>query len=107
MGADEPGASTGVESERSSGPREFSLEQNYPNPFNPSTTIRYSVSQTGWASLRVFDVLGREIAMLLDEMKSPGTYQLVWNAKNAPSGVYFYKLNIGGMTETRTMQVVK
>jgi len=107
MGADEPGGATGVEAEHSSRPQTFSLEQNYPNPFNPSTTIRYSVSQTGWASLRVFDVLGKEIAMLLDEMKLPGTYQLVWNAKSAPSGVYFYKLNIGGMTETRTMQVVK
>jgi hypothetical protein len=107
MGADEPGAATGVETEGSSRPQAFSLEQNYPNPFNPSTTIRYSMWQTGRASLKVFDMLGREVAILLDEMKSPGTYQVVWNARKIPSGVYFYKLNIGGITQTRTMQVVK
>ncbi|MCX6133097.1 MAG: T9SS type A sorting domain-containing protein [Ignavibacteriales bacterium] len=98
---------TDIRRDRESVPRAFKLEQNYPNPFNPSTTIRYSVPQAGWASLKVFDVLGREVAVLLDEMKSRGTYSVTWKVKNVPSGVYFYKLNVGGMTETRTMQLVK
>jgi len=106
MGADEPSTLTGV-GHGQIRPNEFALGQNYPNPFNPSTTINYSVAQTGWVSLKIFDMLGREAATLVNEVKSPGTYKLTWNASHAPSGVYFYKLTAGGMTQTHKMQLVK
>jgi len=66
--------------------------QNYPNPFNPVTTITFSVGTYSHTSLRVYDMLGREIAVLANENKSPGSYQVQWNAKGMPSGVYFYRI---------------
>ena len=73
-------------------PTEFALEQNYPNPFNPSTTFRYSIPTQSKVVIKVYDILGNEIATLMDEEKSVGTYELTWNAANLPSGVYFYQL---------------
>jgi hypothetical protein len=72
-------------------PAEFSTSQNYPNPFNPSTTISYSLPRSAIVSLRVFNTLGQEVASLVNEQKPPGFYQVQWNA-NAPSGIYFYRL---------------
>jgi hypothetical protein len=106
MGADEPGPATGV-ADQAAVPRAFTLEQNYPNPFNPSTTIRFSVPQTGWVSLKILNVLGQHVATLFEGEKAPGTYNMTWDAAHAPSGVYFYRLNVGGASETKRMQLVK
>ena len=70
----------------------FSLEQNYPNPFNPSTTISFSLPSKSYVSLKVFDVLGREVAVFLSEELPPGVHSRQWNAQGFPSGVYFYRL---------------
>ncbi len=73
-------------------PLDFILEQNYPNPFNPSTNFEFRVSYFGFVTLKVFDILGREIATLVNEERSPGTYTVRWDASGFPSGVYFYRL---------------
>jgi hypothetical protein len=88
-------------------PREFSLEQNYPNPFNPSTNIRFSLEATKDVSLSVLDVLGREVATLVNQTLAPGTYTVKWNASSFPSGVYFYSVRSGGVLETRRMILTK
>jgi hypothetical protein len=89
-------------------PNKFSLDQNFPNPFNPSTEIRYSVSTSGNTSLRVFDVLGREAATLVNEHKSAGTYRVTWSpAANMPSGIYFYQLQAGQYRETKKLLLMK
>jgi len=80
---------------------------NYPNPFNPTTRIQYSVSTTQCVSLKIYDVLGREVATLLDELKHPGTYSVTWDARGFPSGVYFYRLHAPGFTQTRRMISLK
>lgn len=85
----------------------FSLLQNYPNPFNPSTLISYNVDKTSKIKLTVSDVLGREIAILVDETKSPGTYNMLFNASELPSGIYFYSLNSESRTITKKMNLVK
>jgi len=76
--------------------REFTLFQNYPNPFNPSTRISYSLPNPGYASLRVYDILGREIQTLVNEFQKAGTYSVNFDASKLPSGIYFYKLQVGG-----------
>jgi len=88
-------------------PREFRLEQNYPNPFNPATNIRFSIASTSEVSLRVFDMLGREMAALVNGTLAPGTYSVKWDASTAPSGVYFYTVHAGNYSETRSMVLVK
>jgi hypothetical protein len=72
-------------------PKEYFLSQNYPNPFNPSTTIKYSLPQTGRITLSIYDLLGREVVKLIDEEKPAGEYETTWNASSYPSGVYFLK----------------
>ena len=76
-------------------PIQFGLSQNYPNPFNPKTSFEFRVSSPTMVTLRVFDLLGREVAILVNENKSPGTYHMSWNAGHLPSGVYFYRLQAG------------
>ena len=95
-------------------PLNFNLEQNYPNPFNPTTTIKYSIpsviSTEGRnlkVTLKVFDVLGKEVATLVNEEKQVGTYELTWNAANLPSGVYFFRLQAGSYVQTRKMILLK
>jgi hypothetical protein len=88
-------------------PRDFSLSQNYPNPFNPSTTITFSVGTYSHTSLRVYDVLGREVATLVNEQKPAGTYTQKWNAASMPSGIYFYRLQAGSLTETKKLILLK
>ncbi len=88
-------------------PNVFSLSQNFPNPFNPATHFRFSIADFGFVSLKVFDVLGREIATLVNERKSPGTYEVEWNAGNVSSGVYFYRLQSGKYIETKKLMVLK
>jgi hypothetical protein len=84
-------------------PTSFALHQNYPNPFNPSTTMRFEIPVPGIVSLKVYNVLGQEVATLVNEMKQPGAYEVTWNADNYPSGVYFYRLSGESFTETRKL----
>ncbi len=88
-------------------PTEFSLNQNYPNPFNPSTRIAFSVQVSGFTSLRIFDVLGREVATLVNEQLAAGKYELPFDARGLSSGVYFYKLVSGSFVETKRMMLTK
>ncbi|MCX6134557.1 MAG: family 10 glycosylhydrolase [Ignavibacteriales bacterium] len=88
-------------------PNVFDLSQNYPNPFNPSTTIRFAVPQSGPVSLRVYDLLGRELSVLLDGFLAPGYYAAQFDGHNLSSGIYFYRLAAPGFVETRKMQLVK
>lgn len=88
-------------------PREFSLKQNYPNPFNPSTVISFSLLTDGFARLEVFDGLGRNVQVLLNENRKAGLNEVVFHAENLPGGVYFYRLISGGRTVTKQMILLK
>lgn len=88
-------------------PMEYSLNQNYPNPFNPATRIDFSVKEDGLTSLRVYDMLGREVGTLVNEQKSAGTYSVEFNGSNLPSGIYFYRLTSGNFTETKKLILLK
>jgi len=88
-------------------PGAFALHQNYPNPFNPSTTIRYSIASVQPVRLAVYDVLGSEVAVLVDERAQAGTHAVEWDARALPSGVYFYRLAAGGLIETRRLIIQK
>lgn len=88
-------------------PIRFALEQNYPNPFNPQTTIRFTVQGAGPVSLKVYDVLGREVATLVNEPLRTGTYKVNFVAGSLASGVYFYRLSAGSLSATRKLVVVK
>ncbi|VAX20249.1 hypothetical protein MNBD_IGNAVI01-761 [hydrothermal vent metagenome] len=92
-------------------PETFSLYQNYPNPFNPSTTIKYSLPAGRQAfqnvTLRVYDILGKEVATLVNETQQPGNYEIKFNAGDLPSGIYLYKINIGNHIATRKMMLLK
>jgi hypothetical protein len=85
----------------------FKLQHNFPNPFNPSTTIRYEIGRAVRVSLVVYDILGREVRVLQDEVKPPGRYDVQFNAQNLASGVYFYRLRAGGFAETQKLCIVK
>jgi hypothetical protein len=85
----------------------FQLMQNYPNPFNPSTNIAYQIAKSGLVSLKVYDLLGREIVTLVNENKSPGTYTAQWNAAGMPSGMYFSRLESTGEQQIRKMILMK
>ncbi len=86
---------------------EFKLDQNYPNPFNPKTSIQYTIGSRQFVQLNIFDVLGNNIATLVNENKESGSYSVKFDATNLPSGVYFYKLQAGEFTNTRKMILVK
>jgi hypothetical protein len=85
----------------------FDLAQNYPNPFNPSTQIRYSIAEAGLVSVKVFDVLGREVAELVNQNQSAGTYTVDFNAQNLSTGVYIYKIQSGSFQATKKMVLIK
>ena len=86
--------------------KSFSLAQNYPNPFNPSTTIRYELPKAARVTIKIFNTLGQEIAVLVNEHKDAGSYQAIWNA-NVPSGIYFYRLQAGEFVETKKAILLK
>jgi len=88
-------------------PNAFSLSQNYPNPFNPNTIIRFQIKDSRFVTMKVYDILGKEIETLINEKKSPGTYEVIWDGSAYPSGVYFYKLMAGDFTETKKMLLIK
>jgi len=117
----EAGLIVGVEKDNIKLPTGFKLHQNYPNPFNPETTIRYSIpvvvanfaSPTRHVTLKVFDILGNEVATLVDEYKQAGTYATTFNARHLersreiPSGIYFYRLQSGSYSQTKKLILVK
>jgi len=86
---------------------DFTLSQNYPNPFNPVTTITYSLSKSNMVIIKIYDILGKEIATLVNEEKQSGTYNVTWNALDVTSGVYFYKIIIGEHSKTNKMLLLK
>ena len=88
-------------------PLAFNLEQNYPNPFNPSTNIVYSIPENGNVRLSVYNVVGEEVALLVNETKAAGNYTIEFNASNLPSGVYLYKLQAANSVQTRKMMLLK
>jgi hypothetical protein len=98
---------TSVAEHSGSAPVSFALLQNYPNPFNPVTSIQYSVSSDQFVSLKVYDVLGNEVATLVDEKKPAGFYRVSFDAKGLASGVYFYRLRAGDFSATRKLLLVR
>ncbi len=88
-------------------PVEFKLEQNYPNPFNPATTIKFTVPQVERVNLKVYDLLGREVATLVNEEKVPGSYEVKFDGSNLASGMYIYQLQAGNMVISKKMMLMK
>jgi subtilisin-like proprotein convertase family protein len=88
-------------------PDKFELYQNYPNPFNPVTRINFSVPKQGFVSLKVYDVLGREVKALVNEVESPGVYSVDFNGTELSSGVYFYRMESNGFTDIKKMLLIK
>ncbi|MBK8552300.1 MAG: T9SS type A sorting domain-containing protein [Ignavibacteria bacterium] len=99
--------STGISQLSSVIPEQYILSQNYPNPFNPITNLEFGISDLGFVSLKVYDILGKEIKTLINENLNPGNYEIVFDGKGFPSGVYFYRLTAGEFTETKRMMLVK
>ncbi|MCX6134883.1 MAG: T9SS type A sorting domain-containing protein [Ignavibacteriales bacterium] len=97
---------TSVEQIGSGIPTEYGLSQNYPNPFNPTTTIQFDLPKSGFVSLKVFDLLGRQAATLISEELDAGYYRSVWRA-NVPSGVYFYRIQAGEFSQTKRLILLK
>ncbi len=88
-------------------PTKFELSQNFPNPFNPSTIISYSLAQNGFVQLKVYDILGREVATLVNKKQAPGRYTIEFNASALSSGIYLYKLTSGKFVKTRKLMLIK
>jgi hypothetical protein len=103
-----PSGTTGVRPlPQPSVPGRYVLEQNYPNPFNPSTKIQFSIVHRQLTIVKVFDVLGREVATLVNELKEPGTYTVQFNASSLASGVYFYRLQAGNFVQTKKLLLLR
>ncbi|HQF42775.1 MAG TPA: T9SS type A sorting domain-containing protein [Ignavibacteriaceae bacterium] len=85
----------------------YSLSNNYPNPFNPSTTIKYQIPKSGLVTLKVYNVLGKEITTLVNEEKSVGSYEITFDASGLSSGIYFYKLSADNFQQTKKMILLK
>jgi hypothetical protein len=100
------GGATAVE-QISGIPTSFALEQNYPNPFNPSTTIKFQIAKAGFVTLKMFDMLGREVSTLVSQQLDAGSYQSKWDASGYASGMYLYMLQQGNSVETRKLMLVK
>lgn len=88
-------------------PNQYSLSQNYPNPFNPTTTIKYGIPKAGIVTLKIYDLLGREVTTLVNERKDPGVYNVDFNATNLASGIYLYKITSGDFSAVKKMMLVK
>ncbi|MFQ5570554.1 MAG: T9SS type A sorting domain-containing protein [Rhodothermales bacterium] len=88
-------------------PGTYALGQNYPNPFNPTTTIPFTVPEGGIVELRVYNVLGQEVATLVDEYLPAGTHEVSWEARGLSSGTYLYVIKAASFTQTRRMILVK
>ena len=93
-------------------PAQFTLEQNYPNPFNPTTTIKFSIpgeetTRRVVCTLKIYNILGREVATLVNEQKAPGNYEVTFNGSKLASGMYFYKLSVGNFNDVKKFVLVK
>jgi hypothetical protein len=88
-------------------PTQFSLRQNYPNPFNPSTTIKFELPKSSVVTLSVFDILGREVSVLVNNRRDAGVYEVKFDGVNLASGVYFYRLRAGSFVETRKLILIR
>ncbi len=96
-----------VETQPVNFPKLFNLYQNYPNPFNPSTIIKYSIPTEGFITLKIFDMLGREVETLINQNQKSGSYEIEWNANNQSSGIYFYQLKTSANIKTQKMLLLK
>ncbi len=103
----EIGIVTGVKNEESAIPKEFALSQNYPNPFNPSTKISFAIPKVGNATLKIYDLLGKEVVTLVEGEMSPGNHEVIFDASGLPSGIYVYRLTSGGFTDIKRMILLK
>ena len=101
------GSVTGVESQTSFIPKKFQLFQNYPNPFNPTTLIKYDLPKSLHVRLTVYDVLGKGIATLVNELQNPGIKSVMFDGTSLPSGVYFYRLEAGLFSETKKLLLIR
>ena len=101
------GTPVGIQTTSLGIPEGFALFQNYPNPFNPSTVISYQLAANSFVTLKIYDVLSKEVAVLVNEELKAGSYEIEWNASNCPSGIYFYKLQSGEFSETKKMILIK
>ncbi len=104
-----PGANdiqTGI-SDQDKTPLKFELYQNYPNPFNPETSIGFSIARAGHVTLEIFDILGRKVETIVKNNYNPGQYQIKWKPKDLAGGIYFYRLNANGYTQTRKLLLLK
>lgn len=93
--------------DESAGVNDFSLEQNFPNPFNPSTRINYQIAKDNFVTLKVYDIIGNELAALVNNQQPAGKYSVDFNSANLPSGVYLYRLQAGNYIQTRKMTLIK
>ncbi|GBD86097.1 hypothetical protein BMS3Abin03_00006 [bacterium BMS3Abin03] len=100
-------ATSGIQNDLLSPPMRYGIKQNYPNPFNPSTKINYQLPKRSFVTLKVYDVLGNEVATLVNEEKPVGEYEVEFNAEGLPSGIYFYQLRAGSFVDTKKMLLVK
>jgi hypothetical protein len=98
---------TSVKKENSDLPNEYNLSQNYPNPFNPTTVIKYSIAKSGSVTLKVYNMVGQEVATLVNQEQSAGNYSIDFNASRLASGVYMYRLNAGNFTATKKLILLK
>jgi photosystem II stability/assembly factor-like uncharacterized protein len=98
---------TGINATENNVPDKFTLFQNYPNPFNPETVIRYSLIKNGFVMLKIFNILGNEVATLVDEKQNAGSHSVKFNAAGFSSGIYYYKLEAGNFTDVRKMILLK
>ena len=99
---------TGVENTKTSiRPAVFKLEQNFPNPFNPATRISFDIPSPAHVTLKVYNLIGEEVAKIVDRNMNAGSYSTTWNAASLPSGVYFYRLDAGQFSDTRKLVLLK
>jgi hypothetical protein len=96
-----------VDEETNAQPDDYNLYQNYPNPFNPSTTIRYSIIQPDIVRIKIYDILGREVKTLVNELKQAGSYEVQFDAKGLASGIYLYRIETGSFIQTKKMILLK
>lgn len=101
------GALTGFVQQSNEIPNAYALSQNYPNPFNPETNLKFQIPKAGFVKLAVYDILGKEVAALVENQLTAGTYSVNFNASSLPSGTYFYRINAGEFIETRKMILIK
>jgi hypothetical protein len=88
-------------------PHEYKMYQNYPNPFNPTTKIRFDLPKTSNTKLIIFDILGKEVATLVNQNLSPGKYEVEWNASSLGSGIYFYRLSTENFSAVKKLVLIK